>query len=69
MEGREGKGELPRLVEGELCSDEGRPASGNGRSSSWMCSSEAGLEEDFDSGDSINHTARHGTICFRAFII
>lgn len=34
VEGREGKGEGLWLVEGLLCSEEGSPASGKGRSSS-----------------------------------
>lgn len=44
MDGREGKGEVLRLVGGVLCREEGRPASGKGRSSSsGMWSKEEGL--------------------------
>lgn len=55
MEGREGNGELLRLVAGELCIEEGSPASGKGRSSSGMCNREEGLAEDLAGTDeSIN---------------
>lgn len=51
VEGREGKGEALRLLAGELCTDQGRPASGKGKSSSGICSNEDGLVEDLDATD------------------
>ena len=58
VEGREGKGEGLWLLGGELCTDRGRPASGNGSSSSGirMCTrdeEEEGLTEDLGRDDPV----------------